>query len=38
MKDDYSNELYEIKTSTTKEDLSKALIFTEKVALSVRIK
>ena len=38
MKDDYSNELYEIKTSTTKEGLSKAKIFCEKVALSVSIK
>ena len=38
MKDDYSTELYEIKTSTTKTDLSKALKFLEKVALSVRIK
>jgi hypothetical protein len=38
MKDDYSTELYEIKTSASKNDLSKALKFIEKVALSVRIK
>ena len=38
MKDDYSDELYEIKTSATKNDLSKAKYFIEKVALSVRIK
>lgn len=38
MKDDYSNELYEIKTSTYKNDLSKAFKFLEKVALSVNIK
>jgi len=38
MKDDYSDELYEIKTSATKEGLSKAKIFCEKVALSVSIK
>ena len=38
MKDDYSNELYEIKSSTNKNDLSKAKKFMETVALSVRIK
>jgi hypothetical protein len=38
MKDDYSNELYEIKTSAYKNDLSKALKFLEQVALTVNIK
>lgn len=38
MKDDYSNELYEIKTSASKNDLSTALKFSEKVALTVNIK
>ena len=38
MKDDYSNELYEIKTSASKNDLSIALKFSEKVALTVNIK
>ncbi len=38
MKDDYSNELYEIKTSASKNDLSSAFKFLEKVALTVNIK
>ena len=38
MKDDYSNELYEIKSSTNENGLSNAKKFMETVALSVRIK
>lgn len=38
MKDNYSNELYEIKISTKKSELTKSLNFMEEVALSVRIK
>ena len=38
MKNDYSNELYEIKMTADKKGLSRALYLTEKVALSVKIK
>lgn len=37
MKDNYSNELYEIKITTEKGELAKALSFMEGIALSVRI-
>lgn len=38
MKDDYSNELYEIKAIARKNELPKVLNFMEEVALSVKIK
>ena len=38
MKDDYSNQLYEIKVATDERELSKCFKFLESVALSVRIK